>query len=1149
MFVEKLSLKNFKSFRECDLRFVKGFNAIVGPNGSGKTNIVDALLFSLGESRIRSLRAKKTPDLIYKDARIAEAKLELRNEKEKERTWISRALRRDGKMKYAMNGKRSHRYVIEDFLRANQISTYNIIQQGEVQRIVEMSSKDRRALIDNIANVLEYEQKKKEALSELDHVDEKIRENSAKLGEKAGFLDQLKKDKVDAERYLGLKKEVDQMKATLLYLNLRELEVEFENSVNTVLDLTSKIEQLHRKANDLQDQIDAIQKQKDDVNKRISERSEGKQLVLEKESDELKAEMERCRTLTKEKESELERLTGKAKELKLERVRAGDEVKGIRARASDVERELKAVETLLKEEQRKLNEVLEASTQFSSQFFDARKLYEQLQQQMMSAKEHLNELQAEEKTLSEVMRLKEGELHRLLGGKWNDHKDAQASASKRLKEWTQKVREADDVASKLFAEEKRLNGALSLAESETTAAKIKTVEISTRLQNLREIQLSQGVEYVLSQKEKTPGIFGTVEQLCQYDSMYSVPVQVALGGRLNFLVVNNIHTAEKMVRQLKMRKLGRVSFIPLDRIRPHAFKPDELRLKDHPAAVDFLVHLLEFETRFQKAFQFVCQNTLLVKGLSEAATLVGKARLVTEDGELVEQSALITGGSFSARINVKKEKEQLDEWDARWKKAKQTKDDLLKRLYSIQEDMSSARKKKAEAEVQLKACELEIQNLKNSQDVEEEKFKNVRAAAAELKKEVNISQERSAKIEEERSDLIRSLSDLNIRSLEVKGKIDVEKEQKFGVSLKEKEKKVSDLRLSLSDYKNQFDSLAAQLKAYSREHDGIAKAEKELELQEGEAKRVMKECKETLSRDQKLLKEKTQELKGMSSAMEDLVSEREKLEGKVYNLANQKGKLEFEREKIAGDLQKKEVGKAVSETNLSNLKAEFEPYKDTELLKMEDKAKLTLLSYKAEEELSGLGNVNLKAVEEYEERAKDLDRQQDKIRQLSNEKQAVITMIQEIEGKKIATFMRSFNHVNESFRKLFSQIFRGEGSLVLETPSNPFEGGLTIKAQLEGKSVKYLELMSGGEKSLIAVLFLFAIQSYSPSSIYVLDEADAALDQQNSLKLAELLIQLSKTTQFIVVTHNPSVYQHAEALIGVAMTRQGSKLVEVKLNE
>jgi len=162
----------------------------------------------------------------------------------------------------------------------------------------------------------------------------------------------------------------------------------------------------------------------------------------------------------------------------------------------------------------------------------------------------------------------------------------------------------------------------------------------------------------------------------------------------------------------------------------------------------------------------------------------------------------------------------------------------------------------------------------------------------------------------------------------------------------------------------------------------------------------------------------------------------------------------------------------------------------------------------------------------------------------------VMAIMEAIDRKKTATFMKAFDEVNDSFQKLFSKIFTGNGMLYLENPDNPLDGGLTIQVELTNKEVMYLELMSGGGKSLIALLFLFAIQSANPSSVYILDEADAALDQENSRKLAALLKALSRESQFIVVTHNENVYKAADCLIGVAMHgRQGSKVVEVNLND
>ncbi|MBI4406380.1 AAA family ATPase, partial [Candidatus Micrarchaeota archaeon] len=254
------------------------------------------------------------------------------------------------------------------------------------------------------------------------------------------------------------------------------------------------------------------------------------------------------------------------------------------------------------------------------------------------------------------------------------------------------------------------------------------------------------------------------------------------------------------------------------------------------------------------------------------------------------------------------------------------------------------------------------------------------------------------------------------------------------------------------------------------------------------------------------------------------------------------------------DFNARNVRKAVVETNLQNLKAEYGPFENLEIpqretLTEESKPVLIARSRELQADIESIGNVNLRALELFDVKAKELEEQRSRVDQLKTEKESVLKLIDEIEGKKILTFAAAFNVINNNFKTLFKQVFRGNGELYLENSENPFLGGLTIKVQFENKEVKYLELMSGGEKSLVALMFLFAIQSYNPASVYILDEADAALDQENSRKLSQLLKQLSRESQFLVVSHNQTVFKEADSLAGVAMGDSGSVLVEVKLQE
>ncbi|MEW5956012.1 MAG: AAA family ATPase, partial [Candidatus Micrarchaeota archaeon] len=529
-------------------------------------------------------------------------------------------------------------------------------------------------------------------------------------------------------------------------------------------------------------------------------------------------------------------------------------------------------------------------------------------------------------------------------------------------------------------------------------------------------------------------------------------------------------------------------------------------------------------------------------------------RFVTMEGDLAEQSGLLTGGSASERINILKIKAELEEWDRKAKAAEQARKAALDEIDGLREKVAAGRKAHAQAELKLKAVEIEAKNVEEEEKRNAAKQSNVSAAISQLRKEVKELEKQCAGGDEERSALIKKLSELNIFSLEQKEKIDLEKEKNYGVAIKEKEKHLSDLKIKLSELQNQLAALQTQHAVYDKQFKSLKSQEEAAQKEDEEARKAIAGADELIKRGGREIREKQAELKTITGALKELYDEREALENEVAKLGNKKGKLEFEREKFEREYNEFNVNKVRVETNLANAKAEYAQYEqvivpDADRLAPDQKPGFAAKAKQAEEQISALGAVNLRAVEEYGQRAQDLALQKQRVKQLFDEREAVISLINEIEGKKINTFMQTFNFVNENFKRLFSQVFNGSGSLYLENKENPFEGGLTIEAKLEGKEVKYLELMSGGEKSLVALMFIFAIQSHNPSSIYILDEADAALDAENSRKLAQLLKQLSRDSQFLVVSHNQNVYRDADTLVGVAMTKEGSKLVEVKLNE
>jgi chromosome segregation protein len=1151
MFIKNLTLRNFKSFKSNTIRFERGFSAIVGPNGSGKSNVIDAIQFAFGENRVRALRAKRIGDLIFTNAKIGEVELELMDDSGNVVHKITRAIRNDGKTRYRLDGKTTKKYVIEDFLAANHMSSHNIIQQGQVQQIVEMSSKDRRGLIDAIANVSEYEDKKREAISKLEAVQQKLREAASILAEREGYMNQLRQEKDEAETYVRLKRELESVKATLLSLAARELQADFDAVVSAMLESAGKMENIAGEIMQLEQKISQANEGKQKVDEEILKRSEGRQVELQKRIDELNSNITISKALIKEKNDFLNKSDEKKRGLELDAMKAADEVKGFASQISQLSDDQKSARKLHEDEKADYDRALADSNSFSNQFYSAKKAMEDAQNEMLATKEKLNLVQAEASMVREKQKLKMDELDRLRAGRLDDFSDRKKNLHDAVKEYQRGIAALEGELDAVFSQEKELNGRIPGLDALILDTKERMIELSGQMRNVREAGESASINAVLAMRQEEPGILGTVDQLCRYESGFAVPIQVAFGQRMNYVVVETASIATQAIEHLRREKLGRVSFIPLDRIHAPPITASDRELARRRESRGFLLEKLEFDPQLSRAFEYVCGNTIVTESMRDSKDFVGKIRFVTMDGDLGEPSGLLTGGGRVApKINLLKVQAEYEEFSKKNAEAKAQKESAIRSLQAIQLQVHELRKRKAEIELKQKAVRMELEDCERREREQDEKTSNLKAATRQLEAEIRKADEEAAQKDEERSQLVRRLSDLNLVLLENKQKVDVEKEKNFGLILKEKERKISDLKITLSDISNRLASLESQKAVYEKQHRDYRKQLDELAQERQEAKHAIDEADRLLKISREEVEKKLAEQREIAGALKGLYDRRDELDKEVQTLGNRKGRLELEREKVQLSVHDKQLRRGTLEVKLSAVQADLAALGEAETIEGAKKEDLEEKKRELEPQVSSLSTrVNMLAIDTFAKRLAEFEEQKANVAQLSREKESVYMLITEIEGRKVATFMNAFNFVNDNFFRLFSQIFRGNGRLILENKDNPFEGGLTIEVALDNKEVKYLELMSGGEKSLVALIFLFALQAYNPSSVYILDEADSALDQENSRKLALLVGELSKKSQFLLISHNQAVYKSAQCLVGVTMTKEGSKIVEVKLHE
>ncbi|VVC71653.1 Chromosome partition protein Smc [uncultured archaeon] len=921
-------------------------------------------------------------------------------------------------------------------------------------------------------------------------------------------------------------------------------------------DANNKIDAAKARILSLQNEIDRLAADKDAVNREIMASGEGKQLDLQKEIDSLTLEIERAKAIIESRAEGLAKGQGRLKEIQGELTKTEDEVKGYARQLGENSTELETLQKMLAEAQAEYQKLMEAKDKFSSKFYDMQHVVHECEERQLKIKEELSNLQAEVSKNTEIKRFKENELDKLARGAFGTDEidEKRHTLDERKKTAKEEGKAAQKQIDAKFAREKNVNERIAVLDDLLIATREKVVMINSRLKHAGGEQSTTKSQDVMDAFAKTnKGVRGRLENIVKHEPQYAVPIQVALGARASFYVVDSVRTASEAINTLKNSKTGRVSFIPLDKIKAPKVPDEYDKAVKADGCLGPLTDYVEYSEGISTAIRYALGDTLLFQGLASAEKWVGKGvRIVTMDGSLVEASGLMTGGTASAKINAAMERQSLAEWEAKLEEFKHEKDGLMAELYQIREEMGTLRKEKAKTDLAERSVEIELEQLKKQEDTLLAAKDNLSATVKALKKEVRELDDATSKADEGRATLVRELSELNVKLLEAKGAIDVEKQEQYGTLVTQKERRISELRVSIAEYENARRSLETQREVYGKQADSLRRQLEQVQQETSESDKLTKDNQALIKDRQKLLKAKVEEQKSISGALKKLIDSRSEFDAKIAQTANERGKIEFEKEKIERGLGDKAVRRAVLEDKLSSLKAEFGNYPNATPLQNkteDDKPALLVKARELDGALSQLGNVNLKAVDLFEQKTKELEEHRKKVDQIANEKQAVIMVIEEIERKKIATFMEAYNHINENFKRLFKQVFSGNGSLFLENPENPFEGGLTIEVKLENKEVKYLELMSGGEKSLVALMFLFALQAFNPSSIYILDEADAALDAENSRKLGLLVKEISKDSQMLMVSHNQNVYSTVDCIIGVAMGKDGSQLVEVKIDK
>ncbi|RMD47630.1 MAG: chromosome segregation protein SMC, partial [Aquificota bacterium] len=656
----------------------------------------------------------------------------------------------------------------------------------------------------------------------------------------------------------------------------------------------------------------------------------------------------------------------------------------------------------------------------------------------------------------------------------------------------------------------------------------KLTEVLVKLQHVREDKTFEAIKDI-------SGVYGKVADLISVkDDELTTAIESAGGGRLNNIVVEDDRVAQECINVLRKNKLGKATFIPLNRIRVPVVSKPPLRKGVIGLAVDFV----EYPSKIEKAIKYVFSDTVIVENFDSARSLgIGTFRMVTLDGDIFEKSGTISGGSSISKFSLgrgalENEKEKLEKEDDRLKLEESTIENELKKIDNqLKEKENEIYKIKAEGESVIqreKDIELNISNIQNRINTLEDEILNLKKQQFEIENQIeNISTElknyRSllSNVEEKKKEILEKMENQGLHTLRKQWE--------------EITNKVYRLREEKNNLLNQIESLEDKLENNLKVRIFQIENEKEkLELNIKEKEKLLQGFKEKVEEESKNLTKLWQGLK-------DKEKERDELLNKIDSLKEQLKMLRYQEDEINKQITFILEDKGKLEQKLEDLDVEIE-----ELLSEYDGQPIEGDLNSLENELSELeklrreiGAVNQKALEDYEEIKERYLDLKEKVDTLLTEKKSIEELIESLEEKKIQAFMEVYESVNKNLNKMFKRLSPGgKAYLEIENEEDPLSGGILLKARPRGKDVKRLEIMSGGEKTLTALAFLFAVQAYRPAPFYYFDEVDAHLDDANARKIAELMKELSKEAQFIVVTLRDTMASYADRLLGVS-AREG----------
>ena len=1176
MYLKALEINGFKSFaNKTVVEFDNGITSIVGPNGSGKSNILDAILWVLGEQSYKNIRAKESSDIIFSGSKsrkpksMAEVSLIIENEDryldiDFSEIKITRRIFKSGENEYLLNNKKVRLKDINNLFIDTGIGkqAYSIIGQGRVERIISSSPMELKEIIEEAAGVKRAknekeisEKKLKEVKNEIEKIDyvEKdleVRVNYLKKESEKARLFKSYTQKIDTEKYMILEYGINEknlLKADYT-VKSEQLKNKLENVQEEFLKKNSEWESENNHREELFEKLSAKKKENKENTSLIDNlKNEYSELVkkhsnLEIEANEKDKRKGNLDVDTKEKEEILKRSKEELDQIN----KALNEKK---AQKDEVEK--KVLE--LKEKKSNIEDEIKKRTQKNSDFeVDKIKLRgenEDLEKRVISAKNEGKKYLVEKKEI-------QSEIEKIQNEKDDfENKKAEKEGFKLEKE--AQIKQLDDEIDELRSYYSRIN-----SQKNDLRYKYENLD-SKRRANINIIEknetFNRGIKYILN--EKIDGVIGAFVNLIDIPVGYEEAIQTLSGGLFQDIIVKNTDIGKKCIQILKDKKLGRASFLPIENIKTGKMLS---QLPKVEGVIDFARNIVKYDKSLEKIVQFAYGNAVVVKNLDVGAQLSKNGfsdRIVTLEGDIITARGRMTGGhSFKGKDELLERKKELKLLEKDLQSISSEITGFEKKLKEITEKAAKLDSEKKEIQDEFSVFLKDYEEFNAEYDKFNLKFgqkeRILRTLNYEIRENENFIIEKQEKITENE----RIVKEIEKYIVENNSKLEyLEKELNKISNLDEYTNELNAivteyeiLKVKTENNKTRYREIETDYNKLVREYQELLEFEKKRDFLKEDFETKIASKKEEIDKKVLYNQENLEEIekieitiKEIEKRERDLIQEIKEIEMRILSEKNDYEKLLEKILKNENELQSQlDEFETIEKDKIKENEEYFELKNENELNAV--KRKLSM-NQKSREEI---GSVNLASIEEFERENERYTSIVNQKKDLIESREALFKLIGEIEVEIVNKFSFAYEKISENFKYMCDTILNGaEGGIKLTNPEDLLKTGLELSVRYKNKPEQTLMLLSGGEKSMLAVSFIMAIFMFKPSPFTFFDEIEAALDEKNTQKIVEVLHKFIDKSQFILITHNKETMKGSHRLYGVTMNKEigETKLVSVDI--